>query len=58
MGTLEDFVWCFMAAICVALFVGGIAAIIAMAIEIWEADARRVRKWLRSFLAEGKEAST
>jgi hypothetical protein len=47
-----------MAAICVALFVGGIAAIIAMLVEIWEADARRVRRWLRRFLGERKEART
>lgn len=47
MGTLEDFVWCFMAAICVALFVGGVAAIIAMVIEVYAADFRRVQQCLR-----------
>lgn len=56
MGTFEKIVMFVLLLICITLLVGGIAAIVAMTIEVWEADARRVRRWLKSFLAERKEA--
>ena len=58
MGTFEILVWMGMISLCVLLGVGGVAAIIVMAIEAWAADARRVRLWLRAFFAARKEAST
>ena len=58
MGTFEKIVMFVLLLICISLLVGGIAAIIAMSIEAWEQDARRVRKWMRGFFAARKEART
>ena len=58
MGTFEKNAMFLMLSICIGLFVGGVAAIIAMIIEVWAADARRVKRWFRSFLGERKEART
>lgn len=58
MGTFEKIVMFVLLLVCITLLVGGITAIIAMTIEVYEADARRVRRWLRAFFAARKEAST
>ena len=58
MGTLEKVVLFVMLLVCITLLVGGIAAVIAMLVEVWEDDVRRMRKWVRGFLADRKEAST
>ena len=58
MGTFEKIAMFVMLSVCIGLFVGGVAAIIGMAVEAYEADARRVRKWMRAFFAARKEART
>lgn len=62
MGTFEIMVWMTCIAIVVGLFVGGIAAMIGMAAEIYEEEVRRLRRWLRqrwrSFLGEREGAVT
>ena len=56
MGTFEKIAMFVMLSVCIGLFVGGVAAMIGMAVELYEADARRARKWVRSFFAARKEA--
>lgn len=59
MGTFEKIAMFVMLLICITLFVGGVMGIIVMAAEVYQEEARRLRRWLRQrwrdFLAVRKE---